>query len=183
MTEETLYSLRFPIGEFERPVSPTSEQIAAWIDDIEQFPDRVELLMQNLNATQKNWPYRPGGWNIKQVVHHCSDSHINSIVRFKLALTEDTPTIRPYFEDRWVKLPDAFDNDLTDVLMLLTGLHRKWAVLLKNLTPEQLERTFIHPEHEQPLTVAINIALYAWHCNHHLAHIQQAIRSKGTYVE
>ena len=109
MTTEDLYQLRFPIGEFKAPDKITDVMISNWIDAIESFPEAVTAATKDLDTSQLNWKYRPNGWSIKQVVHHCADSHMNSIIRFKLALTEDTPTIRPYFEDRWANLSDGTD--------------------------------------------------------------------------
>ena len=181
MTENELYALRFPVGEFQKPSSIDAATVERWIAEIAAFPQQVAELTSTLSTEQKNWRYRPGGWTIKQVVHHCADSHMNSIIRFKLALTEDTPAIRPYFEDRWAELPDDLSDDLSDVLMLLTGLHRKWVVLLNSLTPEQLKRDFMHPEHGARTELDENIGIYAWHCRHHLAHIRQALEHKGAF--
>lgn len=174
-----LDSLKYPIGKFDQPTTITSDHIQQWIQDIAQFPNEVEQLTQSLTPTQLNWQYRPNGWTIKQVVHHCADSHMNSLIRFKLALTEDHPSIRPYWEDRWAELTDSLDEDLTDVFLLLKGLHSKWVKLLNSLTPEQLERTFVHPEHGRIFSVQENIGIYAWHSNHHLAHIRLALTCKG----
>ncbi len=152
-----------------------------WIEDIEKFPIRVEQLVKDINVEQLNWRYRPDGWTVKQVIHHCTDSHINSLVRFKLALTEDTPVIRPYFEDRWAELEDGLTDDINASLMLLKGLHRKWGVLLKSLTSIQLSREFMHPEHGRKFNLGETIGNYAWHCNHHLQHIEIGLNSMGKY--
>lgn len=176
-----MYELRFPVGEFEKPEVITDEHLRSWIADIESFPSKVVELTGDLSREQKNWKYRPDGWMIKQVVHHCVDSHINAIIRFKLALTEDRPTIRPYFEDRWANLVDDLDDDLSDSVMLLTALHRKWVKLLRSITPTELKREFIHPEYGTIVSIDENIGIYAWHCRHHLAHVQQALDSGGKY--
>ena len=176
-----LKTLQYPIGEFSKPPSITTSIIGDWIADIEEFPEAIKRITKDLTNEQKGWQYRPNGWAITQVVHHCADSHINNLIRFKLSLTEDSPTIRPYYEDRWAELIDATDNNLTDSLLLLTGLHNKWVKLLRSLTAEQLKRTFIHPEHGTTFTVEENIGIYAWHCNHHLAHIKGALEAKGRY--
>jgi hypothetical protein len=112
------------------------------------------------------------------VVHHCADSHMNSIIRFKLTLTEDDPEIRPYYEGRWAELVDGKDDDISYSLQLITAVHSKWVKLLKGLKPNDLERNFIHPEHGQAFSIAENIGIYAWHCNHHLTHIELALKSK-----
>ena len=125
MTEQELYKLRFPIGEFEKPNEISSQHIKQWISDIEALPEAIEAVTKNLSEEELNYKYRPEGWTIKQVVHHCADSHINSIIRFKLALTEDTPTIRPYFEDRFAKLNDYTEPIDSYLLSILKGVHHK----------------------------------------------------------
>ena len=179
--EEELLKLKFPIGEFIKPDNINTNQISKWIDDIESFPNKINQLTDNLTIEQLNWRYRPEGWTIKQVVHHCADSHMNSIIRFKLALTENTPTIRPYYEARWADLIDGNDDNLQDTVSLLKGLHAKLGKLLRNLTPEDLPKEFVHPEHGKHFRLDETIGVYAWHCNHHLAHINQAIDYKGNF--
>ena len=182
MTAEALEKLKFPIGEFIKPEHISEGHIQQWIEEIASFPAHIIRLTENLSTEQINWKYRPGGWKIKQVVHHCADSHMNSIIRFKLALTEDSPTIRPYYEGRWAELIDSQEDNLSHSISLLSGLHHRWVALLKNLTPSELKRAFVHPEHGQRFTLEENIGIYAWHCNHHQAHIEQAIASKGKYT-
>ncbi|WP_298761789.1 YfiT family bacillithiol transferase [uncultured Psychroserpens sp.] len=181
MTSEELYKLRFPIGEFTAPQNISSEMISGWINDIEQFPKAINEAIKDLNVDQLKWQYRPDGWSIKQVVHHCADSHMNSIIRFKLALTEDSPTIRPYYEDRWANLIDGNDDSLDDTLSLLKGLHAKLSKLLRNISEEELSREFVHPEHGKRFRLDETIGTYAWHSNHHLAHVKQAIKYKGNF--
>lgn len=181
MTQEELYKLRYPIGEFKIPKTISSEMILEWINDIESFPKAIEDMTRPLSLEQLNWIYRPEGWNIKQVVHHCADSHMNSIIRFKLALTEDTPTIRPYYEDRWARLIDGNDNNLADTLNLLSGLHAKLGCLLRSLSEDDLSKMFIHPEYGKRFRLDETIGTYAWHSNHHLAHVKQAITYKGKF--
>ena len=176
-----IQQLKFPIGEYISNVNPSKELINSWIKDIEDFPSKVEGLTKNISTEQLNWKYRPGGWTVKQVIHHCADSHMNSIIRFKLALTEESPTIRPYFEDRWAELVDSHDDDISDSVSLLKGLHKKWVVLLKSLNDNDLKRDFIHPEHGKRFNLADNIGVYAWHCNHHFAHMKNGLDSKGEY--
>jgi hypothetical protein len=173
--------LKFPIGEYVPNKNPNKDLINEWISDIETFPNQIKNLTANLSTEKLNWSYRPNGWNIKQVVHHCSDSHINSFIRFKLALTEDKPTIKPYFEDRWAELTDSQDNNIEHSLQLINGLHKKWVILLKSLTDEELKLEFIHPEHGKKFNLAETIGVYSWHCKHHLAHIKNAIESEGKY--
>nr|WP_321231158.1 putative metal-dependent hydrolase [uncultured Psychroserpens sp.] len=181
MTSQELYKLRFPIGEFQKPDTISSEIINSWINDIERFPSEIEKTTKDLSKEQLNWKYRPDGWNIKQVVHHCADSHMNSIIRFKLALTEDSPTIRPYYEDRWATLIDSTDDNLENSLSLLKGLHAKLCQLLKHISEEEMSKEFIHPEHGKRFRLDETIGTYAWHSNHHLAHVNQAINHKGQF--
>ena len=144
------------------------------------MPKSIVSVTNNLSEIELNYKYRPDGWTIKQVVHHCADSHINSIIRFKLALTEDTPTIRPYFEDRFAELNDYRETIDTSV-SILNGVHKKLGILLKNLSKEDLKREFVHPEHGKHFSVEETIGVYAWHSNHHLAHIKKALNSKGKF--
>lgn len=174
-----LETLKYPVGKFQKPADISRAQIKVWIDDIEQFPQLLRSEVQELSPEALNWRYRPEGWTIKQVVHHCADSHINSIVRFKLTLTENEPTIKPYFEDRWAELPDTLDAPVEWSLMLLEGLHKKWVLLLKSLSEQDLEKAFIHPEKGRRVTLGENIALYSWHCRHHLEHVRQAKKYQG----
>ena len=177
-----LDQLKFPIGKYKPDKNPSKVQIEDWINVIHQFPI---LLKKELSKTNNkdaiNWKYRPNGWTVKQVVHHCADSHMNSIIRFKLALTEDKPTIRPYFEEKWAELSDSQDDNLIDVLSLLSGLHNKWVKLLKSLSASQLQREYIHPEHGKTFNLAETIGNYSWHCNHHLAHVKIGLSSLGKY--
>lgn len=176
-----LEKLKFPIGESVTTNNPTNNDIKQWIKDIENFPDTLETLLKGASTKQLNYKYRPNGWTVKQVVHHCADSHLNSIVRFKLALTENLPTIKPYFEDKWAELPDSLMDDVSFSVSILKGLHKKWAVLLKNLDNEQLKREFYHPEHKRNFTMLEIVEFYAWHSNHHLAHIENGLNSNGKY--
>lgn len=166
-----LQQLKYPIGHFEKTEHITRGHIARWIDEISTFPDRLKFAVENLSDAQLDTPYRPEGWTVRQVVHHCADSHANSIIRFKLALTEDTPVIKPYFEDRWAELEDSRTMPIESALYMLQGIHKRWTVLLRSLTEEQLSRTFIHPEQGKSFRLDENIGVYAWHGNHHLAHI------------
>lgn len=181
MTESQLETLKYPIGTFNKPERIDARLIEKWISDIEALPKSIEALVNGLSVKELNYRYRPDGWNIKQVVHHCADSHMNSMIRFKLALTEDSPTIRPYFEDRWATLIDNNDDDLTDTLSLLKGLHAKLGKLLRNISKEDLSREFIHPEQGRRFKLDEAIGMYAWHSNHHLAHIKQALEYRGEF--
>ncbi|MFD1770921.1 YfiT family bacillithiol transferase [Sphingobacterium suaedae] len=173
MSSNALDNYRYPIGQFEPPPVLDGQQLAVWVDDIEKFPFRLNKEVANLGKKVWHQTYRPGGWTILQLVHHCADSHMNSFIRFKLALTEDVPTIKTYVEDRWANLPDA-TTEPAHSLRILEGLHRRWGVLLRSLTAEDRRRTFIHPETNRRISIEENIGIYAWHGNHHLAHIRLA---------
>ncbi|WP_269226813.1 YfiT family bacillithiol transferase [Flavobacterium eburneipallidum] len=176
-----LEKLKFPIGQFQKPETISQNDLDSWINDIESFPSRIKNLTSSLTVEELNWIYRPQGWNIKQVVHHCADSHINSLIRFKLALTEELPTIKPYEEQLWAELADGNSNDISPSLQLIEGLHKRWVLLLKSFSSTELKRLFIHPSNKKTSTLEETIGMYAWHGNHHLAHIEQALAHKGQF--
>ena len=181
ITPEALEKLKYPIGNFQKPSKIDESSINNWIADIESFPQSVSTLTKELSVEELNWRYRPDGWAIKQVVHHCCDSHMNAMIRFKLGLTEECPTIGTYQEARWAELHDAIDNDISGAIQLLTGLHAKWSVLLKSMSLTDFNREIKHPEYDKNLRLGDVAALYSWHSNHHLAHIKQALRYKGSF--
>jgi hypothetical protein len=162
--------LRYPIGKFKFEESITEDQRQRFIDQIEGTPAELRVAVQGLSLEQLDTPYRPGGWTVRQVVHHLPDSHLNSYARFKLALTEDEPTIKPYYEERWAELDDARNAPIEISLTLLESLHRRWVLLLRSLAPQEFARTFKHPE-LGVVSLDKNINLYAWHGRHHVAHI------------
>ena len=168
-----LEQLKYPAGKLVKPESITKEIIDSAISEIENFPSLVKFEIQNLEEKDLQLRYRPEGWTITQVVHHCADSHINSYMRFKLALTENVPTIKPYEESLWAELPD---NNLSPFvsLKLLDALHEKWVYIIKSLSEEDLNKEFIHPDQSEKISLKENISIYSWHCRHHLAHIRQA---------
>ena len=170
--------LRYPIGKYTPPSEITRLDLEGWIGQLAEFPERLKGLTKNLTAEELNYTYRPEGWNIKQVVHHCADSHLNMICRFKLALTEENPTIRPYYEDRWAKLPDNDLCPITVSLDILQGIHSRLVAVLKTLSEEQWQRTYFHPEHKQKFNLKFTAGMYAWHSMHHLAHVIQALERK-----
>jgi hypothetical protein len=176
-----LEKLKFPIGEFQAKKNYTSEEIVQSITIIREFPSKLKGVVQNLNMEQLNTAYRPDGWTIRQVIHHCADSHMNSFIRFKLALTEDKPIIKPYFEDKWAEMID-YRGDIQSSLLILEGLHARWSELLSQLNESELKREFIHPEHHKQIALIENIIIYAWHCDHHLAHITELIKRKNWNV-
>jgi uncharacterized damage-inducible protein DinB len=161
---------RFPIGDFKYPASVSTQERNQFIDQIASTPAAMRAALKELSDKQLNTPYRDGGWTVRQVVHHVPDSHMNAYVRFKLAMTEDSPTIKPYLEDRWAQLADT-ENTRVDVsLALLESLHERWVQLLRSLKEEDWKRTFKHPElGERRLDQTV--ALYAWHGRHHIAHV------------
>ena len=181
MTSLDLNHLKYPIGKFVKPELISESQINEWIKTIDKLPNLLSELTKDLTIEQLNLPYRPDGWNIIQVVHHLADSHMNSFIRFKLTLTEEKPTIKPYHEDRWAKLIDGTDDNLSYSLSILTGLHSKWVMLIKSLTKDDLKKEFIHPEHGKTFSLEETIGIYAWHCKHHLEHIVQALKFQGKF--
>jgi len=149
----------------------SSSQREIWISEIEQLPMKLNEAVRGLSEEQLNLVYREGGWTLRQVVHHIADSHMNSFIRFKLALTEDTPTIKPYYEDRWAELQDSVNTDVKLSIILIEALHRRWVILLKSLNDSDFRRQFHHPESLKMVRLDYNVGLYAWHGNHHVAHI------------
>lgn len=174
----SIEQLKFPIGQFIKPEEIEPQHITDWIRDITLFPVQLKELVEQLTSKQLHYKYRPDGWTIKQVVHHCADSHMNSFIRFKLTLTEETPTIKPYFEDKWAELPDTLSSPIEDSIKILEGLHSRWVTLLKSFTLHDWTKEFIHPEHGKKVSIGENIGIYAWHCNHHMAHIRLALENK-----
>jgi uncharacterized damage-inducible protein DinB len=162
--------LRYPIGKFEFHGPLTEEQKQTSLDDIAGTPAKLRAAVKGLSEAQLDTPYRPGGWTVRQLVHHVPDSHLNSYVRFKLALTEDEPTIKPYAEDRWAQLADTEATPVEVSLTLLESLHDRWMRLLRSLSQEDWKRTFRHPE-MGAMNLERTLALYAWHGRHHVAHV------------
>lgn len=168
--------VRYPIGKFQHEGEITQDLIDGWIQEIAHLPGEVRQAVAELKAEQLEIPYREGGWTARQVVHHLADSHLNAFVRFKLALTEEKPVIKPYDEARWAELSDyAMPVDIS--LQLLEALHARLVVLLQSLTPAELQRTFIHPDSGE-IAIAKNIGIYAWHGRHHVEHIKM-VRSQS----
>ena len=163
---------RYPIGKFRFDGPQTEEQKNDLIDEIAQAPENLRAAVRGLSQQQLNTPYRDGGWTVRQVVHHVPDSHLNAYTRFKLALTEDAPTIKPYAEDRWAELADTKSTPIEVSLALLDSLHDRWVRLLRSLQVEDWKRSFRHPE-LGPVSLQKNLALYAWHGRHHVAHITE----------
>lgn len=163
---------RYPIGKFSYDGLFSDQKKQSYLDDVARTPSRLRDAVAGLSDVQLDTPYRPGGWTVRQVVHHVPDSHMNSYMRFKLALTEDDPTIKPYAEDRWAELPDTKVTPVDVSLTLLDSLHDRWVRLLRSLDAEDWKRTFRHPE-LGPMTLERTLALYSWHGRHHVAHITE----------
>ena len=170
--------LRYPVGKFHYEGPLNEKQKRAFLDEVEQTPAKLRAAVAGLSEKQLDTPYRPEGWTVRQVVHHVPDSHMNSYVRFKLALTEDEPTIKPYAEDRWAELADSQSTPIEVSLVLLDSLHDRWVRLLRSLTPEEWKKTFRHPD-LGPMTLEKTLALYAWHGRHHVAHITELRKRSG----
>jgi len=170
--------LRYPIGKFTYDGPPTPEQRQELLANIEETPARLRAAVKGLNEAQLETPYRPGGWTVRQVVHHVPDSHLNAYIRFKLALTEQEPTIKPYAEDRWAELADTKSTPIEISLNMLELLHDRWARLLRSLQPEEWRRTFRHPE-MGVVSLEKNLVLYSWHGRHHVAHITSLRERNG----
>jgi hypothetical protein len=162
---------KYPIGKVVKPQEYTFDILQNYIDVIKTLPQKLKTEVENLSEEQLDTQYRPEGWTIRQVVNHIADSHMNSLVRFKLALTEDTPTIKPYFEDRWAELTDSKNLQINSALKMIEGIHERWVVLLNSFKDEDWKRKFYHPESKREVSLEENLGIYAWHCNHHLAHI------------
>ena len=172
--------LRYPIGKVQFAPNASFQQRQEWIQQIEDAPALLRKAVAGLTAQQIDTPYREGGWTVRQVVHHVPDSHMNSYVRYRLALTEDEPTIRPYKEDLWAELEDARHAPLELSLALLDALHQRWVLLLKSIAPEDWGRAMVHPERGR-VTLENNLAIYAWHGRHHVAHIA-SLRDRMCWV-
>ncbi len=170
--------LRYPIGQFNPPAIISEEQLNQYMLSIGSLPSRVGEAVCQLSDEQLDTSYRPGGWTVRQVVHHLPDSHLNAYIRQKLALTEENPTIRPYDEVAWAELPEARTADPGISVALLHALHQRWVLTLHQLSPAQLDRTFVHPASGQQ-SIRYHIGLYAWHGEHHLAQITELKRRMG----
>ena len=165
---------RYPIGTFAFDGDVSEAARAARIAELEAAPRLLRTALGGLTQEQLDTPYRPGGWTLRQVAHHVPDSHMNAYVRFKLALTERAPTIKPYDEAKWAELPDTRETPVEVSLALLDCLHRRWVTLLRALDPADFSRTFVHPEQSRAMTLDMALALYAWHGKHHVAHVKGA---------
>jgi len=170
--------LRYPIGKFQWPDTVSAEDRARHIDTIASAPARLSDAVSGLTDEQLDTPYRVGGWTVRQVIHHVPDSHMNSYVRFKLALTENNPAVKGYDEAAWAMLSDSVDTPVDISLLLLDRLHKRWVALLRGMSDSDWKRTFHHSEHGA-LSLEKNLALYAWHGDHHIGHIESLRKRNG----
>jgi hypothetical protein len=173
-----LESLRYPIGQFRWDDASGSRE--EWLAVIDDTPKELRRAISGLGDSQLDTPYRPGGWTVRQVVHHYADDHMNSYMRFKLALTEDGPVIKPYSEPSWAELPDARLGPVEPSLALLAALHLRWVAAWRNLKEEDWSRTFKHPRRENPISLEQLARLYCWHGRHHVAQIR-ALRRRNSW--
>jgi hypothetical protein len=172
--------LRYPVGRFTRPSKAlTTAERNRMIDEIAAAPAALRVALKGLDDRKLDTPYRPGGWTVRQVAHHVPDSHLNAYCRFKLALTEDVPTVKPYDEAKWAETVDATSALVAESLALLDALHARWVMLLRAMKPADFERRLNHPEWDAPLTLDAMLALYAWHGRHHVAHVTELRRREG----
>ncbi|MCB0453426.1 MAG: putative metal-dependent hydrolase [Aequorivita sp.] len=174
-----LGKLKYPIGKFNCPTEISSETIAEWISVLEHFPSRFSELVKNLSKAQLDTPYRPEGWTVQQVVHHVYDSHHNAYSRIKWTLTEDTPLIKAYDEKLWANLFDSKKAPVSLSLHAIAALHAKWTYVLKGLSEEDFQKEFIHPEGNRKMSLGFVTGMYAWHSNHHFAHIENLMLREG----
>ena len=177
--QPTTVDLRYPIGRFKPETNLTPARREELIRQVAETPEKLRAAVRGLSPEQIDTPYRPGGWTVRQVVHHLPDSHLNSYVRFKLALTEERPTIKPYEEDRWAELADTFNTSIEVSLAMLENLHVRWVNLLRALPEADWQRTCLHPKNGE-IPLGQLLALYAWHGPHHVAQIN-ALRERMSW--
>jgi hypothetical protein len=166
-----LEKLKYPIGHYTKPNEFTREIIEGYIQVIEFFPQKISRETIHLTRDKLDDTYRPEGWTLRQLVNHCADSHMNAYMRFKFALTEDKPEIKPYPEAIWAELPDSLEISIEPALKIISGVHERWAFLLRKLDDKNWKRGYYHPEKGRVIPLDEAAGMYAWHCEHHLAHI------------
>jgi hypothetical protein len=173
-----MLELQYPIGKFQAKSEYTPAEILENIGRIESLPARLNKATTGLTDAQLNTPYREGGWTVKQVIHHLADSHMNAYIRTKWTLTEESPLIKAYEEKDWAQTPETTEAPAISI-SLLAALHTKWTILLERLTPADLQKHFVHPQTQKQVKLVTQIALYAWHSDHHLAHITRLKERMG----
>ena len=179
MQNSSLEQLRYPIGTFQKPAETTQEILNQWIADIEALPTLLRKAVEGLTEEQLLLPYRPEGWTVRQMVNHVADSHANALIRFKLALTEDTPTIKPYEEQLWAELEDGRNAPIEWSLVMLEMMHKRWVMLLTSMTTDQFERKFMHPQTKHLNSLRSVTGMYSWHGKHHTSHITSLREREG----
>lgn len=179
MKNSDLEKLRYPIGKFTAPTEYTNSYIKDKIAEIASFAERLKKEVSYLTNEQLDTPYRQNGWTLRQIIHHCADSHMNCYIRIKWALTENNPVIKFYHEDRWSELHDNLTMPIQPTISFLEGLHFRLSYLMASLSEDDLNKSFIHPEHNSEFQLKEIIGTYAWHGNHHLAHITELKKHKG----
>lgn len=174
-----LEQLRYPIGKFKVSDNYNDDIRAQMIANIKSYPQRLTTVVMELKEEQLDTPYRPDGWTIRQVIHHLADSHVNSYVRFRWTLTEDTPMIKAYNESSWAELPDASSAPIKFSLNLLKSIHARWTLLMERMSEKDFSKELGHPEWDNNLSLDTMLQLYSWHCDHHLAHITSLMQRQG----
>jgi len=165
--------LKYPLGRYQPSDDIAPAQLAAWIEELATFPSRLRMVAESLSKDQLDTPYRPEGWTLRQVIHHLADSHMNAYIRFKLAITEEHPTIKPYNEKLWAECAESKFGPIASSLDLLETLHARWVLFLNTLEPADFERTYFNPEQQKSSALKNVLGVYAWHGAHHLAHITE----------
>lgn len=176
MNQQDLEKLKYPIGRYQAPNEFSEKQIRDWVNALAEFPVRLRSTVENLSDPQLDTTYRPGGWTLRQVIHHLADSHMNAYIRVKLAITEENPHIRPYNEAIWAECEEAKFGNIDVSLALLEQLHQRWVLFLRTLKPTDFDRTYFHPEHQNNYDLKHLLGLYVWHGEHHLAHINETLQ-------
>lgn len=179
MDENQIEALRYPIGKYEIPETISDETLAAWLKRLEEYPRILSRLVEGLSRSQLDTPYREGGWTVRQVVHHLADSHHNSYLRFKWALTEENPVVKVYDEKAFAALEDSRKGPINLSLDHLAAVHARLVYLLRSLSGQQLERSWVHPVKEQEYTLRETVGQYVWHGNHHYSHIRNLLVREG----
>ena|ERR1700744_422147 len=178
LTDTELEKLKYPVGKFVAPLAYDMDEVQHFINEIEALPALLETTIKGLSGKALLHCYRPGSWNIKQIVHHIADSHINVYPRIKLALTEDTPAIKPYDENKWAEMVDANTDDMDASVQILKGLHKRLTILTRGLNEKELHREIYHPERKVNISIYNLLGMYAWHGKHHVHQIKTALQHK-----
>lgn len=181
MEQVLIDGLKYPTGKFKKTETFTEQDLNDRMQILQEFPAVLRKEASTITDIELEYIHRPEGWTVRELVHHLADSHINAFIRVKLALTEDNPTIKPYIESLWAKLPDSHTMPIEPSLKIIEGVHERLVALLKTLAPIELERTVYHSEYQRQFTVSHFVFLYSWHCGHHLAHIKNARKFKNQF--